>query len=282
MQLEMIRFLQKFSSPVLDFVMEGFTVCAEPVIPAAVLCAVYWCFNKRLGRYLALALGVTLCVNGAVKDIFRIERMFNRPDFDGMGIISHRVETATGYSFPSMHTQAAATFWGGFCMVTRKPVIRSLLIFFMIAVGISRMYLGVHYPLDVLFGLLLGAAVTVLMHQITVVRENPMMEIGVCVSAGLAALLLSVSRETLTGAALLLGMLFGSLFEDRFVRFETEGKSFIGRLLRYVLGMVFIAVAYTAPRAFFPSAPAAEFFRYALVAFSVTGLYPYVFTKLRY
>ena len=282
MQIEIIRMVQQFSNPALDAAMECFTVFAEPMVLAAVFCAVYWCLNKRFGRYLALALGVTLCVNGILKDIFRVERMFNRPGFDKAGIVSHRVETATGYSFPSGHTQTAATFIGGFFILEKKTAVRVLLAALVFTIGFSRIYLGVHYPLDVLGGLIFGAAVAALIHHITIVRENRALTVLVCLAAAVLAFLTGVSDNTFTGGGLLLGVLFGTLFEEKFVRFEIDEKPLLRMALRYALGMAFVAAAYLLPKALLPDTLPVNAARYAFIAFSITGLYPYIFTKLRF
>ena len=282
MQLEIIRMVQQLSNPALDAVMEGVTFFAEPAPLAAIFCAIYWCLNKKSGRYLAFALGVTLCLNGILKDIFRVERIFNRPGFEETGIVSHRTETATGYSFPSGHTQTAATFWGGVFMLTKRPAVRVLTSVLVVAVGFSRVYLGVHYPLDSLAGLISGAAVAVFMHQIMIVRENRALMVLVCLVAAVLAFLTGVSDNTFTGAGLLLGVLSGSLFEERFVRFETGKKPFFHMAFRYIAGMVFVAAVYLLSSALLPDTMAANAIKYAIIAFLIVGLYPYIFMKLKF
>ena len=132
--------------------MEGFTLFGEQMILAGIFCFVYWCVDKRLGRFLAIALGVSLCLNGAVKDIFKVERLFG-----ASGITSLRVETATGYSFPSGHTQASTTLWGGLLIAAKRPIVRVMLAFLILMVGLSRLYLGVHFLTDVIAGFGIGA-----------------------------------------------------------------------------------------------------------------------------
>ena len=90
-------------------------------------------------------------VNGAIKDIFKAKRPIGEP-----GIRSLKVETATGYSFPSGHTQGTASFWRAIAIYLKKNYMYGISALIIILVAISRLYLGVHYPKDVLFGAIFG------------------------------------------------------------------------------------------------------------------------------
>ncbi|HEY2493430.1 MAG TPA: phosphatase PAP2 family protein [Paenibacillus sp.] len=74
----------------------------------------------------------------------------------------HRIVEANGYSFPSGHSMAAFTLYGILCFLlwkhARVALTRTLLIvigsIMIAAIGVSRIYLGVHYPSDVVGGYL--------------------------------------------------------------------------------------------------------------------------------
>ena len=72
------------------------------------------------------------------------------------GLKSLRVSTATGYSFPSGHTQTATTFWTSLMIIFRKKWVNILGIVMILGVGLSRLYVGVHYPTDVIAGVIMG------------------------------------------------------------------------------------------------------------------------------
>lgn len=114
----------------------------------------YWLLGPRLGRKLGLTVAVSFLLNDALKGVFNS----NRPYVDDPRVASAAAQaTGPGGGLPSGHTQSAASFWtllawerGGWWVPVAVVVI--------LAVSLSRLVLGVHYPLDVLAGLFVGLA----------------------------------------------------------------------------------------------------------------------------
>jgi len=294
--LEILRQIQRLSNPVLDVLFEGVTMLGEKVLLAGVFCCVYWCLDKRLGRYLIYALSFTTCFNGFVKDIFRVARPIGQE-----GIVSKRVETATGYSFPSAHTQSAGAFWWSVgrwvssdrLELQRRPTgvravrhrrrcgiwARWAAVGLVAAVGFSRMYLGLHYLTDVLGGAFFGILSAEAFYRLLQKHEKDMLPALVCVLMAVAALFAGGSEDTIAAVGMTLGVIAGDWLEQNFVNFEAGGRP-LRRLRRLAVGAVLVGVCYLLPKLLIGSGLAADTLAVALVAFVGVGGYPWLIVKL--
>ena len=110
-----------------------------------------WCVDKREGFYVLSVSFIGTVVNQTVKILCRIPRPWVRdPNFT---IWEGARAEATGYSFPSGHSQNAVGAFGSLALWNRKH--RAALILFPILIVLvlfSRMFLGVHTPADVFVG----------------------------------------------------------------------------------------------------------------------------------
>ncbi|MBQ8431341.1 MAG: phosphatase PAP2 family protein [Clostridia bacterium] len=124
----------------------------------------FWCLDKKRGYYL-LFVGFTgvICTQ-LLKMSFRISRPWVLdPDFT---IVESARADATGYSFPSGHTQCATTLYGGLARSDRRRWVQIGSVILLLAVAFSRMYLGVHTPKDVLVSLGVGTLLVFLFYPL--------------------------------------------------------------------------------------------------------------------
>ena len=132
---------------VLDALFSIVTLCGEETIFMAIGLIVMWCVNKRQGYYLLCIGFLGTVLNQCLKMIFRVPRPWVKdPAFT---IVESAREAATGYSFPSGHTQTSVGLFGGIARWNRQRVLRIVMIVLCVLVPLSRLYLGVHTPLDV-------------------------------------------------------------------------------------------------------------------------------------
>ena len=152
--MSFLYLLEEIRNPVLDFIFSIVTLCGEETVFMAIGMIVFWCVNKQKGYYLLSVGFVGTVINQFLKITFRIPRPWVKdPNFT---IVESAREAASGYSFPSGHTQTSVGLFGGIALKFKQKAIRIVSIALCVLVPLSRMYLGVHTPLDV--GVSIGIA----------------------------------------------------------------------------------------------------------------------------
>ena len=146
--MEFLYFLEGLRVPILDSFMLAITYFGDEIAFLVTALIIFWCVDKRKG-YFILSVGfVGTLANQFMKLWFRIPRPWVLDE--NFTILEQAREAASGYSFPSGHTQSAVGTFGGLAAVTQNKVVRWSCIAVAVLVPFSRMYIGVHTPLDVL------------------------------------------------------------------------------------------------------------------------------------
>ena len=116
---------------------------------------VWWRGRRRLAAYL-----VVTVVGGSLVDTF-VKVLVDRP----RPVVDHPLDTAFGTSFPSGHAMASTLTYGALLLVFLpvlsrrwRPVAVGAAVGIVLAVGSSRLLLGVHFLSDVVGGYVLGLA----------------------------------------------------------------------------------------------------------------------------
>ncbi|MBE6983227.1 MAG: phosphatase PAP2 family protein [Ruminococcaceae bacterium] len=145
--MDILYWFESIRVPVLNEFMLLVTRFGEETLFLVAAMTMLWCVDKRKSYYL-LAVGfLGLISNQFLKITCRIPRPWVLdPEFT---ILEQAREAAAGYSFPSGHTQTAVGTFGSIAAVTKNRVVKTLCVAICILVPISRMYVGVHTPLDV-------------------------------------------------------------------------------------------------------------------------------------
>jgi membrane-associated phospholipid phosphatase len=277
--------------------------------------ALYWCVEASLGLQVAIVLLLSTSVNDALKMVFHAPR----PYWVSPDVIGYASEPTFG--MPSGHAQMAVAVWGMLAASLRKGWGWLVAILIILLIGISRLYLGLHFPHDVILGWLIGALLLWLVLRFWqpvsawVKRLNLGGQILAAFLASLVLILFSLipflwlkttnwqppqawaqfaaGAISLNGAMTIAGMLFGLLaglaWFNRQGGFSAAG-SVSHRLLRLALGVVGILVLRFGLDALFglitPDAEAVlpdilRYLRYSLVGAWVSAFAPWVFLKLK-
>ncbi len=145
--MKFLYLLEDIRVPVLNELMLAITMLGEETAFLVIALVLFWCVDKYWGYY-TLSVGfVGTITNQFLKLWFRIPRPWVQdPNFT---ILEQAREAASGYSFPSGHTQSAVGTFGSIAYATKNKKIRITTIVMASLVAFSRMYIGVHTPLDV-------------------------------------------------------------------------------------------------------------------------------------
>lgn len=154
--MDILYALEKIRTPFWDGVMSAVTQLGGEVIFIVAAVVVFWCVSKWEGYYLMTIAFCGTVLNQFLKLICRVPRPWVRdPNFT---IVESARAEATGYSFPSGHTQNAIGLFGGMARWGGRRWVRLGLTALALVIAFSRMYLGVHTPADVGVSLVLAAA----------------------------------------------------------------------------------------------------------------------------
>ncbi len=145
--MEFLYFLEGLRTPFGDAFFSLITHLGEETLFIVAGLIVFWCIDKLQGYYL-LIVGLTgTVINQFLKLWFRIPRPWvKNPDFT---IVESARAEATGYSFPSGHTQSSVGIFGAVARWNKNMLVRVVCVVICVLVPLSRMYLGVHTPADV-------------------------------------------------------------------------------------------------------------------------------------
>ena len=152
--MEFLRLLEEIRTGWLNGIMLAITHLGSEIIFLAVALIFFWCVDKTRGYYLMSVGFVGTILNQFLKLFCRIPRPWVQdPQFT---IVEQARAGADGYSFPSGHTQSAVGTYGSIAYTSRNRWVQVLCVAVAALVAFSRMYLGVHTPMDVGVSVVIG------------------------------------------------------------------------------------------------------------------------------
>lgn len=294
--MEFLYLLESLRMPGLNEFMVTITKLGEETAFLATSLVVFWCVDKWIGYYLMSVGFIGTMTNQFLKLWFRIPRPWALdPEFT---ILEQAREAATGYSFPSGHSQNAVGTFGSLAATVKNKCVRIVSIAVCFLVPLSRMYVGVHTPADVLVGSGMALLLVIVLKKPILKRSNRAMT-GVIASmlAMAVGLLLfvefypfsvNVDEHNLTSgvknAYTMLGSISGVavvyMLERKYIRFDTKAVWW-AQILKVILGLVLVLGVKEGLRgpldALFGGHMAARAVRYFLIVLTAGGLWPMTF-----
>lgn len=302
--LPIITWLQGLGSW-LTPVMKALTFLGDEQFYLLILPVFLWWIDIGLGVRIGLALLLSTGINGALKLVFGLPRPY---------WVSGKIQalsSGTSFGVPSGHSQNAVVLWGWLAERAKKGWLRVVLIALMALIGISRAYLGVHFPTDILAGWAIGLLILWLL----TVLDEPLrlwlaqLKLGeqllAASSLSLLVLLLGVlafwgssSRiipqewfsqaaaalpdsepidpqslaDSVTAAGTLLGLGIGAVLLVRWGKFQARARLWVLGL-RYVVGVAGLLAIYIGLSAIFPKGHTTLAYALRYVRYAALGLW---------
>ena len=291
--LDLLRKIEGIRNPILDFIFQTVTRLGEELIIFGVICLLYWCLNKDAAYKLGMIFFASGIAVQGLKVTFRIERPFVLDPT--LQPVPSAIEAATGYSFPSGHTQGATSLYGYFAYTVKQKWLKLIFILAFVAVAFSRMYLGVHTIFDVSVSLVVTLLTVILISRLY--SAFACGKYDVIVSSVLAAvsILLCVYRFILAKTGYVdaaqindcfksggagLGFALGFYLERKYLRFDVKAPKIYIHVLKMVLGIAGALVFKSGLKLIAEDNLIIDFVRYFLTLLWVIYLFPLIFTKV--
>ena len=294
--MQFLYLLEDLRVPVLNEFMLGITYLGDEIAFLVTALILYWCVDKRQGYYVLSVGLIGTLANQFLKIACQVPRPWVKdPEFT---ILEQAREGAGGYSFPSGHSQSSVGTFGGIAYTTKNKGVKWLCIAACVLVPFSRMYIGVHFPSDVLVGAGMALGMIVLMHPLIYGHEGKYIPVVFAVGAGLSLAFLayvelfpfpadidpynmeSAVKNAYTIFGCMTGMLVAYYADVKVLRFSVKAVWW-AQLMKIVFGLALVLLVKEGTRApleaIFAGHMIARGIRYFLVVIMAGVIWPLTF-----
>lgn len=239
--LDFVVWLQALNNPAFDLLAKALHTLGSDLAYLVLLPIIYWSISRQLGRRLLLVLLLSIVLVNIAKFSIQAPRPYQTAPERVTALVEQ-----DGYGMPSGHVSNALAVFTYLAYVLRR---RWLVIFTVIYVALmawARMYAGVHYPQDVVGGLLIGGLIVFAVTHYEGIfnaagkyQHNTPWPLRVIVISIIGALVAAVmwNSTDIEVAGVVFGCGFGLIAEEKLVHFSAKGTS-RQRVWRTVLGLV--------------------------------------------
>ena len=280
--LDFITMIQQIDTPLLVSFFRAITSLGDELFYLILFPFLLWCVDFYLGIKVGIIFLLSVYANAGIKEIFQQPRPFEiLPEIQKV--------YATGYGFPSGHAQSSLVVWGSIAYLKKQIWIRILSILLILLIGFSRIYLGVHFPTDVLGGWLIGGLVLCLSYfvfskiKFDSISGNMRFKI-ICITLFPVILLqFQSSPDIISSVATLTGVGYGLLLFHSSIGGIRLGN-WLQRFFSFLLGVTGIGILYLGLKFILPSEgqpfyQLSRFFRYLLLGMWISFGAPRLFIQ---
>lgn len=216
-----------------------FSFLGESTCIAVLIAVLYFAVDKKKAQQITFTLSTSLLTTTFIKDIVCRTRPFNsNPNIQNFRLVG-------GYSFPSGHSTNSSAVYATIGIKfhdKKRRWLTALCVAIPLLVALSRMYVGAHYPTDVITGLALGTAFAFLINWLLSVMPNKYWVYCGGIVLMSVGLFTATDGNYFTMYGILCGLVAANAFEEKFVNFE-ETHIWWRVLLRLVgVGLVMLAL----------------------------------------
>lgn len=275
--LDMLKWIQSMRNPIMDNLFTKITILGEEYFAIGVLCLILWCINKKLGYVIGFSYLTSWIVNFSLKEVFHVPRPFVLDK----KIIPIRPETATGFSFPSGHTQSISSISTSFGISFKKWWLYICAAVLIILVAGSRLYLGVHTLLDVSVGALVGIvwsfAASMLFSYAEVSNHRSLLLLMLIPM--ILGMIFIHTNDYYKIAGTFTSFIIGYFLDYYYIHYETKCHPF-QQVIKFIVGMTVLLAIKFIVKELLDDSLFTNYLRYSVVGFWITVAAPLLFNKL--
>lgn len=281
---EFIKLVQSFSNSFFDIFFKYITMLGDEIFYLIFIPIIYLCFNKVIGLNLITFYLASSISNAYLKDFFHT----SRPSPEKVRVLIKE----DGYAFPSNHAQGAVVFFGYLLSGVKKNWLKIMLLIIISLVSLSRIYLGVHFPIDVFGGWIIGFLILIILlfliekYQVWEFLSNynkkyfhhdyliPIL----IISIPLIIFLIYPTYSTGQIIGVLSGIILGATFEKRYIDFNPKAKLYI-QVIKIIIALSVTLIIRIGLKEILPVADFFTYTRYFVTGLWLTFLMPFIIKK---
>ena len=278
-QTKVLLFLQSLRNDPLNILFYFISLSGSEIFYIALICVIFWCISKRIGYMVGFSLVMANVMNAGLKNTFQVPRPIGH---NGITCVDKPFNAFPGgYSFPSGHSMGSGSFWFSIVNGFRTRWLTVLGIAMMVLVPLSRLYLGVHTPIDVMTGLILGILIASIMGKIFATAERKKTYLMLLSVVPFAVWCFFMhDPDYWKGLGTLTGMSVGYMIESDVIKFTMPKKTrFL--IMRIIIGIAVLFTIKAGLKLFLPETLISDAFRYCCIGLWVTAGAPAVFISLK-